>query len=103
MKRAKAAGVCCCCGQVLPPSNPFLPSRPVKARIYDFVSRHPEGVTRDQIADFAYADDPEGGADSRTVTVHIKVMNDATLKPMGCKIVSTRGHGAIYRLVVAST
>ena len=91
---------CCCCGQVLPPKNPFAPKMPVKARIYDFVSKHPEGVTRDQIGDYAYAERHDGGPDALwVISVHVKQMNDKTLKPMGCMIKSTMGHGAVYRLL----
>jgi hypothetical protein len=91
---------CPTCGQLLPPANPFAPKSPIKARIYEFIAKHPEGATRDQVASYAYADDPDGGATSLSiVSVHIMQMNKQKLRSLGCVINSTMGHGAVYRLV----
>ena len=87
------------CGQIIPPANPFLPGRPVKALIYDYVSAHPEGVTRQQVAEFVYKDRHDGGPEFAlgVISINIPFMND-TLAPLGLRIVSSMGHGAVYRL-----
>ena len=89
--------VCECCGQIIPPQNPFVTS-PIKARIYAFITKHPEGVTRDQIADHVYADDPNGGPEwTSTISVHIHWMN-IKLSKLGLKIASPRGRSSNFRL-----
>jgi hypothetical protein len=87
------------CGQIIPPANPFLPQRPRKALIYDFISAHPEGVTRAQVAAFVWKDDRGGGPDRALdiISMHIAQMN-VTLPTKGLYISSTKGHGAVYRL-----
>lgn len=89
MAKTKVA-TCCCCGQVLPPKIKF--AGPVKQRIYDFVSRHPEGVNRFKIMEAVYADDPDGGPESHsTIGVHIMQMNRQTLAKHGLLIRSPSG------------
>jgi len=89
--------ICECCGQVIPPENPFE-GRPVKARIYAFVSRHPEGVSREQIMDNVYADDRNGGPEwLTTISVHIHWINRKLAK-LGLRISSPRGRRGCYKL-----
>lgn len=93
----KQTVVCCCCGQLLPPRIKF--SGPVKQRIYEFVAKHPEGVSRYQIMEAVYADDPDGGPESHsTVGVHIMQMNRQVLYRLGLMIRSPSGRGAEYKL-----
>lgn len=88
------SGCCPSCGQLIAPANPFE-GRPVKARIYEYVSKHP-GRSRMQIADAVYADDPDGGALDSTISVHIHWMN-VKLAKLGLIISASRKRG--YRLV----
>lgn len=89
---------CPTCGQLVPPKNPFAPQAPVKARIYEFIAKHPEGVDREQVRAYVYADDPEGGPESFSIiSTHVFLMN-RVLVPLGCKVHSTMGHGAVYTL-----
>ena len=86
--------ICECCGQLIPPENPFE-GQPVKARIYDFIAKRP-GCSRDEIADHVYADDPSGGAFNATISVHVHWMN-LKLAKVGLRIHSKSWHG--YRIV----
>lgn len=91
---------CPCCHQIVPPRLIFE-NKPVRQRIYDYISAHPEGVTRDQVMDAVYGDDINGGAESRTIiSVHLNRMNP-TLMLHGLKIRSRLGGGpgATYKLV----
>lgn len=93
-----SAKVCEQCGQLVPPAGPRSLS-PTQRRIYDFVARHPEGVTSEQIKGAVYGGDPDGGPESgNIVSVHISKMRPA-LAEVGVTIRSTRGPGATYRLV----
>lgn len=91
---AKPYQRCACCGQVIPPKL-ILPR--VKQRIYDYVSRHPEGCDRWQIMNYVYEDDPNGGPNSTNViNVHIVQINKR-LKPDGLRIWAGGGRG-LYTL-----
>ena len=92
---------CCCCGQIIPPCLPFA-NRPVSRRVYEFVTKHPEGVSSGDIASHVYADDPDGGpGDAATALKAIIWRMNRDLKVLGIRIRATHGRGAIYRLVKA--
>jgi DNA-binding response OmpR family regulator len=85
------------CKQLIPPKDLFR-SQPVKARIYEFIAAHPEGVTRQQILDRVWADDIDGGPEfANVVSVHVKAMRPI-LEREGVTITCARGRGATYRL-----
>src|SRR6516164_5920763 len=85
------------CKQLIPPKDLFR-SQPVKARIYEFIAAHPEGVTRQQILDRVWADDIDGGPEfANVVSVHVKAMRPI-LEREGVTITCARGPGATYRL-----
>ena len=86
------------CGQVIPPKRLFA-HQPVKRRIFDFVAKHPEGVSRDQILDAVYGHRSDGGPESGSiVSGHLNKMR-AVMRAAGVDIISPRGRGASYRLV----
>jgi hypothetical protein len=90
----------CCprCGQVIPPTGVFSNAR-IKRRIYEYVTRHPEGVNRRQIFDAVYGDDPDGGPENfNVISVHAKEMNK-TLAKLGVRLASSGGPFSVYRLV----
>ena len=90
---------CHCCGQIIPPKISALDNKRVKKRIYEFIARNPQGVSRAQIMDSAYADDIDGGPDGvNVISVHIAGINKL-LEPEGVRIHSTRGPHAVYRVV----
>jgi hypothetical protein len=84
------------CGQIIPPKI-GLPR--VKQRIYDCVASHPAGVTTDQILDYVYADDPNGGPDRPCVRAHVYQMNKHHLIPFGVFLRADHGPGAKYILM----
>ena len=89
--------ICSRCGQIIPPRLEFKKS-PVKQRIYEFVSKRPDGVGVGEIMDFVYRQDPDGGPDAmNTIAVHISKMNKE-LRKKGIEIRASRGRGAVYTL-----
>ncbi len=89
----------CCptCQQPLPPKLQVGGKR--RQALLDYVLKHPHGVTRDQIMDHVWADDPNGGPDARTIiSVMIRQIN-AKLRELGepGMIRGARGAGAIYK------
>ena len=90
--------VCQHCGQIIPPKSTIFDNALVKKRIYSFIAKHPEGVTRDQVFERVYADDRDGGPDyPNVISVHIASMN-RMLKPLGVRIHSTGGHWTRYTI-----
>jgi hypothetical protein len=74
-------------------------SGPVRRRIIEILSAHPEGLMRSHLFDLVYADDPNGGPnDMRVIPVLIKHAN-RELAPQGWQIKTTLGRGALYKLV----
>ncbi len=96
MKRPR---ICECCGQIIPPAIGALDNMRVKKRIYECVARHPEGVSRSEIIESVYADDPDGGPEfANVISVHVARINKL-IEREGVRIHSTRGPHAVYRLV----
>ena len=91
----------CCskCGQLLPPTV-VLPK--LRQRIYDYVSRHPEGVDVGHISDYVYADDPNGGPENAAVCIRTQIyhINFPVLRPRGLQIKGKSGPQGLYKLVV---
>jgi hypothetical protein len=88
------------CRQVIPPRDLFR-DQPVKRRIFEYISAHPEGRTRRQVVDHTYAGDPNGGPTfENVISVHIKAMR-AVLAREGLSITCARGPGSTYRLEAA--
>jgi hypothetical protein len=73
---------------------------PVRQRIVDLIANRPDGITRGEILDVVYADDPNGGpGNPNTVSVLIKHANEE-LAAQGWHIAPAwLGRGARYRLV----
>ena len=90
--------ICPCCGQLIPPALMF-PNAPVSQRLYDFVSKRPDGVNSQEIADAIYADDPDGGPDSLDAIKALIWRMNNRLKPKRLAIRGTLGRGSAYRLV----
>jgi hypothetical protein len=92
---------CPCCKRLFPfPSDAIKLSGNVRRRYFDALAKAPDGLTREQILNAVYADDPNGGPDAyETVRQHIFEINK-TLAKHGLKIKSPLGGpGARYYLV----
>ena len=89
---------CPCCGQTIAPPM-FFPRAPVSQRLYDIVAKHPEGVRREQIADYVYAEDPNGGPDSPAAIRALIWRMNIRLKVDHLAIRGVMGRGSYYRLV----
>jgi hypothetical protein len=90
--------LCPTCQRPYPPR--LVVHGPVRQRIVDAIANRPDGITRGEILDLVYADDPDGGpANPNTVSVLIKHAN-AELAGQGFRISPAwLGRGARYRLV----
>ena len=90
--------LCPTCQRPYPPR--LVVRGPVRQRIVDLIANRPDGITRDEILDVVYADDPDGGpANANTISVLIKHAN-SELAAQGFRILPAwLGRGARYRLV----
>jgi len=80
------------------PPLPFVTGARRRAML-EYVANHPEGVNCRQIMDHVYADDADGGPDTRQI---ISVMGrniNEQITRQGWRITSTGGPGSLYRLV----
>lgn len=95
------AGCCPTCGQVLPRAIP-LPA--LTQRIYDCVAAHPHGINTRALADYVYANDPEGGPPYAEVSLRTLIwnMNRRYLKKHGLLIRGSGGPGSVYTLRVTT-
>jgi hypothetical protein len=90
--------LCPMCQRPFPPR--LVVHGPVRQRIVDLIANRPDGITRGEILDLVYADDPNGGpANPNTVSVLIMRANEE-LAAQGFRILPAwRGRGARYQLV----
>jgi hypothetical protein len=87
--------ICSYCGQPLIPTDLGLP--PIKRRILDAVQRCP-GIGAEDLRAVVWADDPNGGPESRKVLhVHIHQLNQR-LASLGVVVRAPKGAGAGYRI-----
>ncbi len=87
---------CSQCGQIVPPEPGRFFNAPTRKKIYDYVARHPEGVTTGQIMSRVWHE-KNMPATTQTVSVHIAHINRA-LAADDLSIDSTGGPGAVYKL-----
>lgn len=90
----------CCptCGRAFPPKIDVGGKK--RQMIFDYIARHPEGVTVHQIMDYVYAEDPNGGPKSTNiVSVQAKHINHY-LEKSGepYRIRGRGGPGSVYKL-----
>ena len=90
--------LCPTCRRPYPP--PLVVHGPVRQRIVDLIAMRPDGISRGEILDLVYGNDPNGGpANPNTISVLIKHAN-AELAAQGFRISPAwLGRGARYRLV----
>jgi hypothetical protein len=91
---------CPTCGRAFPPVVEVGGKR--RQAMFDYIAKHPEGVTVWQTLDAVYADDPSGGPTDHNVVSVMKLIINRRLEKLGlsARIKSTGGgSGAVYRLV----
>ena len=95
---ARRLRLCPTCRRPFPPH--LVVHGPVRQRIVDLIANRPDGITRGELLDLVYADDPNGGPDNpNTISVLIKHANKE-LAAQGFRIEPAwLGRGARYRLV----
>lgn len=90
----------CCpaCGRAFPPKVDVGGKK--RQLIFDYVGRHPEGVTVGQVMDYVYGDDPNGGPESTNIitvqAMHINRYLEKHNQPY--RIRGRGGPGSVYRL-----
>jgi len=91
--RRRQPEICSQCGQVITPKG--LRPPPIKARIFDAVKHRP-GITAQQLRDWVWADDMNGGplTDTKCLHVHVVQLN-ALLRPLGIMV---RSQGGGYQI-----
>lgn len=96
MSEGRRSKICPQCHRPFPPA--LAVHGPVRQRIVDLIAGRPDGITRRELLDLVYADDPNGGpATENVISVLVKKAND-DLVFLGYHITSTGGPGSRYRL-----
>jgi len=83
--------ICDACGQPVLVRSELPPLPPIKQRILDAVRRRP-GITAQELRNWIWADDPDGGplTDTKCLHVHVSQLNNL-LAPLGVCVRSQRG------------
>ena len=90
--------LCPTCRRPYPPR--LVVHGPVRQRIVNLVASRPDGITRGELLDLVYADEPNGGPDNpNTISVLIKHANEELAAQGFCIEPAWLGPGARYRLV----
>jgi hypothetical protein len=90
------SSVCPYCGQALLPELRVTGRE--RRRLVEILARRPEGMTRRELADWLYADDPNGGPENTLAVCQLVHQARLQLCEQGYTIISDRGPGAHYRL-----
>jgi hypothetical protein len=69
-----------------------------RRRLVEILARRPDGMTRRELADWLYADDPNGGPENTLAVCQLVHQARLQLSRQGYTILSDRGPGAHYRL-----
>ena len=90
------SSVCPYCGQPLR-LEPRVTGRE-RRRLVEILARRPDGMTRRELADWLYSDDPNGGPENTFAVCQLVHQARLQLAAQGYTIISDRGPGAHYRL-----
>jgi hypothetical protein len=94
---SRRAHICPACRRPFPPR--LAVHGPIRQRIVDAIANRPDGITRAELLDTVYADDPDGGPDNpNTISVLIHHANTELMRQGFCISPTWRGRGARYRL-----
>ena len=82
----------------------FTVHGPLRQRVVDALAGIAEGLTIERLVDLVYADAPNGGPMTAAASVGVALRKASReLEAQGHRIiVSSRGRGAVYRLVATS-
>lgn len=99
MERVK---VCECCGHPMPSDSVYHDLTSMQGRMFAAIYEAGQaGIRRAELMEILYGDDPNGGpTEENIINVQRKLMTPA-LEKHGLKIVSTRGHGALWWVIRA--
>jgi len=88
--------ICDACGQPVLMRSELPPLPPIKQRILETVKRRP-GITAQQLRDWVWVDDPNGGPLTGTKNLHVHVAQlNALLRPLG---ICVRSQGGGYQII----
>jgi hypothetical protein len=98
MGRDQRLKACPTCGRAFPPIIEVGGKR--RQTMFDYVARHPEGVTVWQILETVWADDPNGGPELHNIVSVMAKQINTKLAELGasCRIRASGGPGSLYRL-----
>ena len=90
---------CECCGHPVVEYDTLRGLTPAQQRIFNIVEKAGQaGITRKQLFDAMYSDDPNGGPDNPNVLNVQRVKMQYALEKHGLKITTTGGHYATWRI-----
>src|SRR5262249_24953832 len=88
--------ICKACGQPVIQPSELPPLSPIKRRIFDAVRRRP-GITAQELRDWVWADDIDGGPLTNTKCLHVHVAQlNTLLRPFG---IAVRSQGGGYQIL----
>jgi hypothetical protein len=99
MGRGQGLKACPTCGRAFPPVIEVGGKR--RQAMFDYVARHPEGVTVWQILEAVWSDDPNGGPELRNIVSVMAMQINIKLEKLGFsgRIRGSGGPGSLYRLL----
>lgn len=65
--------VCPCCGRPIVDEAPLYITSPSQRRIFEALAKAPNGLTREQLENELYWDDPDGGAETASRVVYVQI------------------------------
>lgn len=90
----------CCptCKRPFPPEVQLSGKR--RQLLYDYVARHPAGVTTAQIMDYVWNDDPNGGPNSSDIVSSMvyQINDEFSRRDFGFRLAGSGGRGSLYKL-----
>jgi hypothetical protein len=91
--------ICECCGHPMPDAYERFGLSPQQLKLFKIVEKAGQaGITYEQLTSKMYGDDPDGGPESRVLTVQRTKMNKR-LAMHGLSVEFKRGHYSTWRIV----
>jgi len=91
--------VCACCGHPMPEYDALSGLTQAQQRIFNVLEKVGQaGITRNDLFERIYGDDPDGGPDSRNILNVQRTKMQRGLAKHGLRIVAQGGHYSLWRL-----